>query len=360
MNVPRYAALAAKLLRQRLAPGQVGVGDRERGVKTIERALGARARRTRLRWLGVAAAAAVAVLGWRVLAPSGQTMASAVSIRVSPVGQGAALRIGEKELQLREQATISPGQAIATPSGGGASVRLSTGTELALGSDSSVRVESGGPTERFSLSRGRLTVSVAKLAKGQRFIVDTPDAQVEVRGTRFELNVVGAAEPCGGGKRTRLSVSEGVVEVRSAGSVARVGAGESWPADCVRPRAVAPADAAAPAAAPVAASPSPAPVAVASPPAPSRVTAEVPLSRQNDLFAEAVALRRRGDVSGALHSYQELISQFPSSPLAQNALVERMRLLASAPSGREEARRYLARYPKGFAVEEARRLADAP
>jgi len=206
-------------------------------------------------------------------------------------------------------------------------------------------------------------VSVAKLRSGQRFIVDTPDAQVEVRGTRFELNVLGAAEQCGDGKRTRLSVSEGVVEVRSAGLVARVGAGERWPADCASPGAVAPAAAPAPVAAPVAALPSvasPAPTPLVSPAAPSKVATEVPLSRQNDLFAEAVALRRQGDVNGALRRYQELISQYPSSPLAQNAMVERMRLAASGPGGREEARRYLARYPKGFAVGEARRLADAP
>jgi hypothetical protein len=357
MNVPRYAALAAKLLRQRLTPGQAGVADAEGGLKTIERALGARARRARLRWLGGAAAAVL--VGWGLLALPHERGAGAVSIRVSPVGQGAALRVGEKDLPLRAQATISPGQAIATPSGGGASVRLSTGTELELASDSSVRVDSRGPTERFSLSHGRLSVSVATLANGQRFIVDTPDAQVEVRGTRFELNVLGAAEQCGHGKRTRLSVSEGVVEVRSAGIVARVSAGERWPADCTRPVAVATATAPAP----VAASPSPATTTVISPPpAPSRVSLEVPLSRQNDLFAGAVALRRSGDVTGALRAYQELISQFPRSPLAQNAMVERMRLLASGSAGRgaEEARRYLARYPKGFAVEEARRLAEAP
>ena len=67
MNVPSYAAAAAKLLerglRQRSAPPDE---DRARGVATIERALQARARRHRFRTaFGVAAAAALAVLGWQ-------------------------------------------------------------------------------------------------------------------------------------------------------------------------------------------------------------------------------------------------------------------------------------------------------
>ena len=105
-------------------------------------------------------------------------------------------------------------------------------------------------------------------------------------------------------------------------------------------------------------------VAVPSAAAASRGALESPsgLARQNDSFAQAVALRRRGDTAGALRAYQELIARFPSSPLAENAMVERMRLLAAAPGGRarDEARRYLSRYPGGFAVEEARRLVDAP
>jgi outer membrane protein assembly factor BamD (BamD/ComL family) len=80
------------------------------------------------------------------------------------------------------------------------------------------------------------------------------------------------------------------------------------------------------------------------------------------LFAEGVALRRRGDVAGALRAYQDLIAEFPSSPLAENAMVERMRLLSTSERARarEEARRYLRRYPRGFALEEARRLTDEP
>ena len=80
------------------------------------------------------------------------------------------------------------------------------------------------------------------------------------------------------------------------------------------------------------------------------------------MFAEGVAKRRQGDVSGALRAYRELLTRFPRSALAENALVERMRLLASTgdPATVPEAKRYLARYPGGFAVKEAQRLAAEP
>ena len=84
------------------------------------------------------------------------------------------------------------------------------------------------------------------------------------------------------------------------------------------------------------------------------------LTLQNDLFAEGVARGRRGDTNGALRAYQELISRFPSSALAENAMVERMRLLAKSPMGALEASRYLARYPHGFAVREAKQLVAEP
>jgi len=248
-----------------------------------------------------------------------------------------------------------------------------------LSGRTSFRVESQGALERFSLQRGELAAHVAKLAAGQRFIISTPDAEVEVRGTRFRLRVVDEAQACGKGSRTRLEVSEGLVEVRSAGVVSRVAAGAYWPADCSMETEayVAPS-------APAIGTPSPVqhaaearmgsqPVAhsggVTTQRAPNPSTSASaasdetsPLSEQNDLFAQAVALRRQGDANGALRAYSALIARFPNSPLAENALVERMRLLLGrGDSGaRGEAERYLARYPHGFAAQEARQIAARP
>jgi hypothetical protein len=78
------------------------------------------------------------------------------------------------------------------------------------------------------------------------------------------------------------------------------------------------------------------------------------------LFAVGVAMGGLGDTGGALRVYQALMSRFPSSPLAENAMVARMRLLAGSADGRAEAQRYLARYPHGFASSEAKKLLAEP
>lgn len=82
------------------------------------------------------------------------------------------------------------------------------------------------------------------------------------------------------------------------------------------------------------------------------------LSEQNRLFEQSLAARQRGDTERALESYDQLIGTYPNSALAENAIVDRMRLLRGTdPEGaRREARRYLERYPNGFARSEAVRL----
>lgn len=363
MNTPRYAAGAAKLLRRHLPSSRHVVGDEPRGVATIERALLVRHRRRWVVGLGsvLAAAAAVAVLAtqlprWLWAEPSG---VAAVSIDVAPAGSGAALARPGGEEPLTTRVTMASGQRIDTPAHGGASIRLSTGTSMTLAGETSFRVDSQGSTQRFSLQRGELVAQVAKLAATQRFVVDTPDAEVEVRGTRFRLRVIEHAEACAVGSRTRLEVTEGVVEVRAAslGSIS-VRAGEVWPKDC-QSAAVVPPAAPADVAPPHAGTPKHDARAAASalPSEPERPSA---LAAPNDLFAEGVARGRQGDTSGALRVYQTLISRFPSSPLAENAMVARMRLLAGSADGRAEAQRYLTRYPRGFALNEAKKLLAEP
>jgi ferric-dicitrate binding protein FerR (iron transport regulator) len=381
MNTPRHASAVAKLLARYLPSARPESGDRERGIATIQRALAARKRRLALTWgLGAAAAAAALVIAVRVPHWLKAKPASAsVSIDASPAGRGAALSSGKQALPMPERAELEPGQRIETPPEGGASLRLSTGTVLDLSGRTAFRVDSQGATERFSLQRGELAAHVAKLALGQRFIVATPDAEVEVRGTRFRLRVLDGAEACGAGSRTRLEVSEGLVEVRSSGAIVKVAAGAHWPADCAirnEPSAVPETAASTPsmptehAAAKPVVGPSAAHPAVGAQqrtPSPTSSAAAVPgaassLSEQNDLFAEGVALRRQGDANGALRAYSEFMTRFPNSPLAENALAERMRLLASRrdPSARAEAARYLSRYPNGFAAQDARQIAARP
>ena len=379
MNTPRYAALAAKLLGKHVRSTDLVAGDRERGIVTIERAMQARARRRRLVFGGrlLAAAAALVLVGFGGRRLNQVPTAPLVAIDASPAGRGAELRAGASDQPLSMRSQLGIGQRIETPIDGGASLKLSTGTSMDLSGSTSFRVDSQGALQRFSLQRGELVAHVAKLTMGQRFIVATPDAEVEVRGTRFRTRVLDQAEACGDGSRTRLSVTEGVVEVRRAGAAVFVRAGEHWPSDCASadaPTATVdktsgPTTSAAPAndggkvSQPSAARFAAPRKAVASSDdtgsAPERASA---LAEQNDLFAEGVALRRQGDVSGALRVFQSLISRFPRSPLAENALVERMRGLSANRDARakDEAELYLARYPHGFAVKEARLLTAAP
>jgi len=377
MNVPRYASAAAKLLRGALPEEKPSTGDRARGMETIERAMVARVRRRRLKWAGavlLSAAAAVLLLragSWMSARPEGGAL---VSINVSPAGQGAALRAGNRAEALPERAELASGQRIETPPDGGASLRLSTGTAMDLAGSTSFRVDSQGMLERFSLQRGELSAHVAKLSAGQRFVIATPDAEVEVRGTRFRVRVLQDAEACGSGSRTRLEVSEGIVEVRALGATVNVTAGQHWPSDCANAEST-------PAVSSALGLPrtTPAPNASVEPahapfvrplaasadhalPAPVSAEQASELAQQNDLFAEGVALRRQGDVAGALRAFHSFATRFPRSPLAENALVQRMRLLVSAhdPGARAEAQHYLARYPQGFAQKEAKQLMEAP
>src|SRR5690606_20168407 len=50
-----------------------------------------------------------------------------------------------------------------------------------------VHAADGGRAEVVELAAGRVTVEVARLRAGERFVVRTEDAEVEVRGTAFEV-----------------------------------------------------------------------------------------------------------------------------------------------------------------------------
>ena len=388
MSGPRYAALARRLLVQRdtsaLPAPPPGVDERARAIAAIEQAIAARGRRRRVLRTAfgcVAAAAALACVlgGSRLMArhgalasapsPVGAVPGTGVQIVAHPVAGagGANVVVSGEQAPLVEGRALPAGSRIVTPPNGRASLSFSTGTSVALGEGADLSIESiehESGSQVLRLAGGFVDLHVAKLSPGQRFIVDTADSEVEVRGTRFRVGVAEPNAACGGGALTRVTVSEGVVVVRHGGVESRVAAGEEWPRGC-----------AAPASAPltvVAASAK----ASASGGAPGATGAAQgrtargerggrspasELAEQNDLYAEASVARRRGDVQGALGGFDRLLTKYPAGPLAESACVERMRLLRSVAPERASAsaRDYLARYPNGVARPEAEALVQA-
>lgn len=253
---------------------------------------------------------------------------------------------------------LAPGDTLHT-TGGAARLVLSSGAEVAVADATELRYEApqaaGWMHESLRLDDGRVDVHVPKLPAGGTFDVMTPDAVVEVHGTRFSVIVDHGA--------TQVAVTEGRVEVRSRGTSTMLGAGDHWasrraePAQAVpvappSPSVAAPqAVAAAPAGRPAA------PVAAAPPAAAST------LAQQNRLFQQAMDARRRGDDRRAVAILDQLLARFPGSPLAEDARVERFRALKRLGQGNDasrEARRYLADHPEGFARDEARDVALEP
>jgi len=337
----------------------------------IEASARARARR---KWaLGGAALAAVAagaaLLLGRPTPPepgAGGARPRTLEARVSTTDGTVTLARASSTLSVRSE-TLRPNDRLATADGA-ADVTVSTGTHIVLEGNSDLTVVEQGLLEMYSLSRGAVRARVAKLEGAERFLVHTPDAEVEVRGTEFRISLVPPDPACGGGITTRLEVAEGHVVVRTHQAEAHVLRGESWPPGCAKATA-ATAIATSASAAPIAgdssaAAPSPVASLSVAPGAVSTGSARgaSDLAAQTALLADATASRRRGSNAEAVAAYERLIARYPTSPLAETAYAERMRLLAKTdrPRAAAAARDYLARFPRGYAHDEAASLAASP
>lgn len=160
--------------------------------------------------------------------------------------------------------------------------------------------------EAVKLVRGRAHLQVHKLHGGQRFHVLTPDADVQVRGTEFDVELRPGMTP-----GTCVRVEEGLVAVVAAGATHLVGADQSW--GCEAPAVVA-----APAVVP-------APVAPAlALPAPENRVATArerasDLRAQNALFQTALEAERDGRFGAAAQLYRKLLARAPHGPLSAQA-----------------------------------------
>src|SRR5450432_2054658 len=90
--------------------------------------------------------------------------------------------------------------------------------------------EAAPTLEAVKLVRGRAHLQVRKLHAGQRFHVLTPDADVQVRGTEFDVELRPGSVPA-----TCVRVQEGLVAVVAGGSTHLVAPGQTW--GCAEPSA---------------------------------------------------------------------------------------------------------------------------
>lgn len=231
-----------------------------------------------------------------------------------------------------------------------------------------------GAAHRLRLASGSFMLEVDKLTAVQRFVLELPDGELEVIGTRFGVRV----EPEG---TRRVEVTEGrvVLRLRDALPIS-LGAGESWPAERESARAATPSSvpAAAPPPVPAAEPPSPPKPAAAAPserslpiarqtalpetkPALAAPSGEqaAPAGTHNDDFARAVAAFGAGDYGQAERLFQDFERRHPEDARKEDSTF--LRAVARARRGdaagaRATARQYLERYPNGLRAREAERL----
>ena len=223
--------------------------------------------------------------------------------------------------------------------------------------------------ESVTLEHGTLDMSLRPLGPGERFVVSTQDATIEVFGTALRVEALQ-------GKIRRVTAIVGTVEVQYAGFLAVIPEGGSWRATAEPPKVEKeeekketmqktessyssglpriPASSAVvvPASSKTKTAPSPvAPLATAEQASDSTASRD---------FADAMSTLRNGNYESSAAALEQFASKFPSDARADEA--EYLRAIALQRAGRTEeaaqaARRYLANRPSGAHRAEARRLA---
>lgn len=208
--------------------------------------------------------------------------------------------------------------------------------------------------EQITLDDGKLDISVRPLQSGERFVVLTRNAEVEVRGTIFgvESDLHGIR---------RVFVVEGKVEVRYAGAIFFVAAGNEWRPQEHREATVNGDEWTIAAQAesrewknPIRAKNA---AAVSSAPHQHSDAASEESSAQ---FGDAVGAMEKGNYGTAADRLERFAQEHPEDVRAEDAAF--LAILAMKRSGRhneaaDAARRYLARFPKGFRRSEAESIA---
>lgn len=241
------------------------------------------------------------------------------------------------------------------------------------------QTETNASTSHVMLRSGTAAFHVEHLQSAARFFVDMPDGRIEVRGTRF---VVDVAE----GKTRSVEVTEGTVWLDVPTYHGLLNAGERWPRSEMsraipessvnvphdspppqdKPEAIAE-DAGAPDAAvsnpktnaPPVVAPANSAESVVEIPAPVN-SAAPPKDEAGPRFAEAMTAFTAGDDSRAEQLFANFIHDFPRDGRAEDAMFLRAKLRArrgDSAGAAAIAREYLRIFPRGFRKPEAERLA---
>jgi FecR protein len=201
-----------------------------------------------------------------------------------------------------------------------------------------------GSHVRIRLSAGTASFSIHHLTPEQSFVVELPDGEVEVRGTRFLLDVIGD-------RTRRLQVFEGLVTLRPTGAHERlVAGGETWEPEAASPVRE-------PALPPL--RPTSAPGVHPRPPTPAASSEADAAAR----FDDAVADFKAGRYAKADESFRTFLKDFPSDSRCEDAAYLRAvgRSRAGDTAGAAAlADQYLARFPRGLRRIESERLRAHP
>lgn len=260
---------------------------------------------------GLALAATFALFMTRNTTESGAIAAD--SVRVDRFGMA---KVGYTDMnqvtrELSEETTILARGMLTASDVSGARVTTAAGVEVELAERT--QVDLGALAKEPSRStlrlvRGAVRCHVPKLSSGQHFSVVTPDAEVVVHGTVFSVR---AGED---GKSTCVRVEEGLVGVTHKGETVNLGPGTSWGCGFGDvPSGVAASNADVKAV-------TPGELAVERPaPGGSNVKLRGTLEQENRLLKAALSAERSGSTERARTLFSDLLSRYPSSPLAPEA-----------------------------------------
>jgi len=318
-------------------PSLVSVLEREVAVAPVRR-INATRKRHALTALLAAAAVAVGVVSWAAAWRSPEVSGQLAQRSSAPRA------LVREALDARQQdsgtshpltrgTVLGVGSELQTNAGGRSEIAFGERARIELGELTRLELRDLNPRRhRLALRLGVIDVQVEQIGgTPEHLVIETPDSEVEVRGTVFRVEVHANER---GQLLTVVSVTRGLVVVRSRQRELLLRPGMTFrsepdpaPSQALRkaPRAVADGNARGPTADQNAASRALSPTAALTSAPEATLERASTLGEQNRLFERALAARDQGDDRGASHLFAELCQKYPASPLWSAAETERRR-----------------------------------